>query len=207
MALLPIGALVAVALLANRDPSPSGDGRASAKPSVGSSPQASSAPTTSPANPATTPGAAPGTPPAGYTLYRDPTGFSVAVPDGWQKTNQRGSNSDGQFDFVDPTNRGRFLRVGYTTSPKPDPVADWESQEGKLRAREPSYQRISIVAVPYRSYKAADWDFTIGSTRVKNRGFTTGAHGYAIYLSAPESQWGQSMKHFEVAAATFKPAG
>lgn len=210
LAVLLVAALVTVVVLANREPSSPGNEQAGG-PSGTPSPKGSSAPTSSSAaSPPSAPGgtgATPGTAPAGYTLYRDLSGFSVAVPDGWRKTRVTGSNNDGQFDFNDPTNPGRFLRFGYTTAPKDDPVADWEAQEGKLRARHSNYRRISIEAVKYRTFPTADWDFTLGSTRVKNRGFKAGAsHGYAIYLSAPGSQWTDSMKYFQVAAGTFKPA-
>jgi len=218
LAVVLVGAIVAVALLANRDRDTSAGERASgsgATPSAGTSPQPSSPPPASspasansatPASPGAGP-AGPGTAPPGYTLHRDRAGFSVAVPDGWQRTKEAGNRKDGQFDFVDPTNESRFLRFGYTTSPKSDPVADWEQQEKRLRAREPSYQRISIKAVDYRDYATADWDFTLGGTRVRDRGFKVDdSHGYAIYLSAPQSQFAESMKHFDVAASTFQPA-
>jgi len=208
LAVLLIGALVAVALLANRDREPAGTSQAggpSATPTTGASRDTSPPPTnpgapTGPAGPAG--GITPGTAPAGYTLYRDPTGFNVAVPKGWQKTRQRA----GQFDFQDPTS-GQFLRLAYTSSPKDDPEADWQQQEQSLRARYPNYQRISIEEVDYRDYATADWDFTIGSTRVKNRGFKVDeSHGYAIYISAPESQFAAAMTRFQVATSSFKPA-
>ncbi|MGB9376361.1 MAG: protein kinase, partial [Mycobacteriales bacterium] len=209
LAVLLVAAIVIVLVLANRGSSPGGNqaGGSGASPTPKASQPSSSS---QPSKPAATSGpanGAPGVAPAGYTLYTDPTGFSVAVPDGWQKTRQKGSPDDGQIDFVDPTNAGRFLRFGYTSSPKNDPVADWKSQERSRFGNDPSYKRISIVSVDYRGYPTADWDFTLGSTRVKNRGFKASeSHGYAIYLSAPGSQWSGSMKYFDVAAATFKPA-
>jgi len=214
LAALVVSALVAITVLSTRDANPPDDQRAGGTgptPSAANSARASSAPATQPPATASPPATAgqltPGVAPAGYTLYRDRSGFSVAVPDGWVKGKQDGDSDDGQFDFVDPTSRSRFLRFGYTTSPKSDPVADWEQQEQRLRAREPGYRRISIEAVDYRDYLSADWDFAIGGTRVKDRGFKVdSSHGYAIYVSAPQSQFADAMKHFEVAAGTFTPA-
>ncbi len=146
--------------------------------------------------------------PVGFKRYTDPSGFSVAVPQNWQQTAPTGSANDGQLNFVDPTNSARFLRFGYTTHPKDDAAADWRQQEKKLQKREPSYRRISITPVNYRGWPtAADWEFRLGSTHVRNRGFKVDdSHGYAIYLSAPESMWSDSLHYFDVAASTFQPA-
>ncbi len=204
--LLAAAALVAVAaalLIANlqQPTSPAAKRSAPTKPS----PKAA-APSTGPARPPPSAGGstAAGVP-AGYRRYVDPTGFSVAVPIGWQRVRPVGSAGEGKIDFQDP-NSSRFLRFGYTTSPKADPVADWRHQEKGLSKKHRDYQHISIEPVSYRGYHAADWDFAIGSTRVKDRGFTTGSRGYAIYLSAAQSQWSDSLPYFQVAADTFQPA-
>lgn len=144
--------------------------------------------------------------PAGYTRYTDPTGFSVAVPDGWTP-----KHHDGVVDLQDPKG-SRYLRIGQTDSPKPDPVADWKDQEQSVSKRLPGYQRIRIDPVDYRGWKAADWEFTFrpssGSTiHVLDRGFVTGPKGYALYMSAPDGSWSDAMHVFDVAAATFTPAG
>ena len=69
------------------------------------------APSTSP--PATTPEETqPEGVPAGYTLYEDPTGFSVAVPDGWEPV-----RDGSRVDFREPGG-SRFLRVDQTDDPK-----------------------------------------------------------------------------------------
>lgn len=144
--------------------------------------------------------------PAGFVRYTDPNGFSVAVPAAWRRTGHVGSASDGQLDFRDPASSGRFLRFGYTTHPKDNPVADWTQQEKKLQSRE-GYRRLYIKDVSYHGWPTADWEFMLGSTRVRDRGFKVDAsHGYAIYLSAPDSTWTDSLRYFGVAASTFKPA-
>jgi hypothetical protein len=113
-------------------------------------------------------------------------------------------------DFKDP-NSSAFLRIDRTDQPKGDPKKDWENQEKSVRSRLPNYQRISIETVDYRGWKAADWEFTFGSssaTHVRNRGFVTDStHGYAIYLSTPDTGWAAHQQVFQVAADSFKPAG
>ena len=188
----------------------------SARPSASPTPKPTPSPTPSPTRAASaspspagstspTPPAGGAGVPAGFVRYTDPTGFSVAVPAGWQKTRNRGF----QVDFQEP-GTGRFLRFGHTSSPPADPVADWTRQEKSLSTRLPRYQRLYIRSVPYRGYSAADWAFTFGGaggrTEVLIRGFSPDSgHGYAIYLSAPQSQWAASLPYFETAASTFQP--
>jgi eukaryotic-like serine/threonine-protein kinase len=140
--------------------------------------------------------------PDGYQRYEGPTGFSLAVPEGWTAT-ESGPN---QVDVQDP-NSSRFIRLGWTDQPKKDPKKDWEEQEKRLQAEQPDYQRISIETVEYNGWKAADWEFTIGSVHVRDRGFVPAKdQGYAIYLSTPEGDWTGSQDIWETAVGTFQPA-
>jgi serine/threonine protein kinase len=144
--------------------------------------------------------------PAGFAVHNDPTGFSVAVPQGW--TEQRSDST--YVDFLDPQTGG-FLRIDQTTTPKSDPVADWISQEESVAARLPDYERIRIEPVEYNGWNAADWEFTWqgsnGQLHVLDRGFVTGPdRGYALYWSMPESAWGDRLDEFETVADSFQPA-
>jgi len=140
--------------------------------------------------------------PAGYEMYTDDTGFSVAIPEGWQPQ-QRSATA---IDFKEPGG-SRYLRVDQTDDPKGDPVADWTQQEKSLSKRLAGYQRIRIEPVDYRDYDTADWEFTHGNTHVLNRGMDTGDKGYALYWSTPSSKWDESRPMFDVFARTFRPAG
>jgi serine/threonine protein kinase len=207
-ALLVLGLGAGLAYLALRDNSGPGAG-----PIASDSPSASTRASTSPsASPSATPSrstpSASSTPaqngvPAGYTLHHDPTGFSVAVPTGW-----RAVRSGTHVDYREPGG-SRYLRVDQTDNPKPDAKKDWQNQEKSVSKRLPDYRRIRIDRVDYRDYNAADWEFTWGSgpTHVLNRGMNTGAKGYALYWSTPDSQWDQSRSIFTVITDTFQPAG
>jgi serine/threonine protein kinase len=204
VALLLIGGLAVWALTSGN-----GDNKGSGQPSTTTStskPPSSASTSASVSSTPPTSGSAPPANgvPAGYRLYHDRTGFSVAVPDGWTAT-QHGATA---VDFKDPGS-SRFLRVDQTDQPKGDPKKDWERQEKSVRDRLPAYQRISIESVDYKGWPAADWEFTFGpGTHVRNRGFVpNSSHGYALYLSTPEGQWQTSQDVFQTAADTFTPAG
>src|SRR5439155_1115484 len=79
--------------------------------------------------------------------------------------------------------------------PKPDPVADWRTQEAYRVAHGdfPGYHRIRIAPVSY-FVKAADWEFSYtrrgARTRVVNRGFITSAHqAYGLWWQVPDDAW------------------
>ena len=143
---------------------------------------------------------------SGFQLYTDPTGFSVAVPQGWRRE-QRGS---GLF-FIEPGS-GRYLQVAQTRTPKDDPLEDWRNQERSLRQRLDDYERVSLKRVDYRDYNAADLEYrwTTPSGRrlhVLNRNMITAPdRAYSLLFSTPENEWGASQELHAVFASTFRPA-
>jgi hypothetical protein len=201
VALLLVAGLVVAAVLAGRD---DGDPGAGPTQTPTTSEPAESTPSTS--APETSTSAPPDDGlPAGFTLYEDPSGFAVAVPDGWVAQQE----SDTIVDIEEPGG-SRFLRFDQTNEPAKDPVKDWEQLEKSVSEDLPNYQRIGINEVDYRGWPAADWEFTFGdgsTTHVIDRGFVPSENqGYAIYLSSPDEQWQDSLGIFQTAADTFEPA-
>jgi hypothetical protein len=169
----------------------------------------SGASTSPPASPTLSPGQGtlgPATIPAGYHYFRNSTGFSIAVPNGWQVSHQ------GHYVYLLPPSGADFLLIDQSDQPKPNPLADWQQQEANRESTYPGYHRIRLQAVYYaQAEKAADWEFTYYRqdvlTHVLNRNVLANAHhAYALYWSTPESEWGQSWHIFKVLAQTFRPA-
>lgn len=143
--------------------------------------------------------------PSGFRLVRDPSGFRVAVPDGWRR-----SKEGTRTYFKEPGGR-RFLMVDQTRQPKPDALSDWRQQEQYVSQRLNGYQRIGIRRVDYRDFNAADWEFTwqpsSGPLHVLNRNIrVSDRRAYAIYWSTPSAQWNSSRRYFSTFADTFTPA-
>jgi hypothetical protein len=144
--------------------------------------------------------------PAGYHTYRDPTGFSIAIPNGWHVSHQ------GHYTYLAPPSGASFLLIDQSDHPQPNPLADWQQQEANRKATYVGYHRIRLVAIHYpQAEKAADWEFTYYRngilTHVLNRNILANAqHAYALYWSTPESQWASEQPVFEVLARTFQPA-
>ncbi|NJP32718.1 serine/threonine-protein kinase [Micromonospora thermarum] len=219
VAVLLLGLAVVVPLLTNDDDGgdPSGAGATSGAPTSASPPTSapapanpapsSAAPTSASPTPSATTGAAL---PAGWTLHKDATGFSVPLPPGF-KLNYRRKWGPGPEDyrvrFSD--GQGRALLIDQTTSPQKDAEADWRSQEARRRDDYAGYQFVKIDSVDYWD-EAADWEwiYTEGGQRVhvRNRGFVTAPDkGYAIRWDCPESEWAANEQTFRTIADGFVP--
>jgi hypothetical protein len=158
------------------------------------------------ANASTTPSPEPAAaPPPGFRLHRDPTGFSIAVPNGWRE------ERDGSLvDFHDPTS-SRFIRIDQREDPRTEPYDDWISQEPTYKQRLPGYALIRIANVQYRGWRTADWEFTWGAagserSHVRIRNVVPNEfHGYALYWSTADSDWADDLAYFDIFVRTFAP--
>ncbi|MFD9063666.1 serine/threonine-protein kinase [Kitasatospora purpeofusca] len=145
--------------------------------------------------------------PAGYHEYKDPSGFSIVLPDWLQPT---GSDAN-RRTFK---GNGSTLRVEWTTTPGASALADWQASEPGLRGQVSNYQRVQLQSVAYREWtNAADWEWTNGTPRTHslNRGFVTGSpakYGYAIYWTTPDADWSAApnAQARQTAFDTFQPA-
>ncbi|MFB7245345.1 serine/threonine protein kinase [Streptomyces populi] len=136
--------------------------------------------------------------------YKSSQGFSIGLPKGWKYQSQDAAGAR----FTGPD--GQKLLVGWTSTPKDDPVADWNNQErGMVR---PQYKKIHIESVSYRGWNTADWEFTYvdGGTKFHSidRGFVVNAHqGYALMYTAKDSAWDSALRKstWATLTKTFQP--
>ena len=188
---------------------PSATSGAASRPAA-SSPATSSRATGAAGSPTATPagsGPTASAVPAGYYRFVNSTGFSIAVPNGWQISHV------GHYVYIrDPANSGIFLLIDQSDQPKPDPLADWEQQAAAREGTYPGYHLVLLQAVRYpQAEKAADWEFTYDRSGIEvevlNRNVLANArHAYALYWSTPVSDWSAYYHYFVTFAATFRPA-
>ncbi|MFJ7137490.1 serine/threonine-protein kinase [Streptomyces fungicidicus] len=138
------------------------------------------------------------------TTHKGKQGYSIGLPDGW-KFQSSGSAGD---RFTGPD--GQKLLIGWTTTPKDDPVADWQNQERYMVRSQ--YKRIRIEAVEYRGWNTADWEFTYvegGTTyRSVDRGTVVGDRlGYGLMYTAKADEWDSDLREdtWRTLTKTFKP--
>ncbi|WP_406394261.1 serine/threonine protein kinase [Streptomyces sp. NBC_00882] len=138
------------------------------------------------------------------STHKGSQGYSIGLPEGWKF---RTSSSAGDR-FTGPD--GQKLLVAWTTTPKGDPVTDWENQEQGMRRSQ--YTKIRIEKVGYRGWNAADWEFTYVESGTKyrtiDRGFVVNGHlGYALMYTAKAANWGTGLRKdtWHTLARTFEP--
>ncbi|MFD0316804.1 serine/threonine-protein kinase [Streptomyces flavalbus] len=138
------------------------------------------------------------------SVHQGGQGYSIGLPDGWK---YRSSDSAGDR-FTGPS--GQKLLVAWTSTPKGDPVADWENQERYMTRSQ--YKRIRIEEVGYRGWNTADWEFTYvdGGTKYRtiDRGFVVSdSQGYALMYTAKAADWGSDLRRgtWRTLTKTFEP--
>ncbi|MFC8433893.1 serine/threonine-protein kinase [Streptomyces sp. NPDC057253] len=136
--------------------------------------------------------------------YRGSQGYSIGLPDGWSF--QTSGSAGDRFTGPD----GQKLLVAWTSTPKGDPVADWENQERSMTRSQ--YTKIRIEQVGYRGWNTADWEFTYVENGTKyrtiDRGFVVNGHlGYALMYTAKAANWGTELRKdtWHTLARTFEP--
>ncbi|MER5300633.1 serine/threonine-protein kinase [Streptomyces lasiicapitis] len=136
--------------------------------------------------------------------YKHSQGFSIGLPKGWKfnSTDTAGAR------FTGPN--GQKLLIGWTTTPKDNPVADWKNQE--LGMRRAQYDRIRIEKVGFRGWNTADWEFTYvdGGTKYRSvdRGFVVnGGLGYGMMYTAKADDWDSEQRRtaWRTFTRTFEP--
>jgi hypothetical protein len=136
--------------------------------------------------------------------YKSGQGFSIGLPKGWKY--QSADAAGARFTGPD----GQKLLVGWTSTPKDDPVADWKNQERYMTRSQ--YRKIRIEQVDYRGWNTADWEFTYtdGGTKYRtiDRGFVVNSHqGYALMYTAKASNWDSRLRKdtWQTLTKTFQP--
>ncbi|MFD5710506.1 protein kinase [Streptomyces pharetrae] len=141
---------------------------------------------------------------AAVSTHQGAQGYSIGLPKGWKY-----QSSDAAGDrFTGPD--GQKLLIGWTTTPKSDPVADWKNQERYMVRSQ--YDRIRIEKVGYRGWNTADWEFTYvdGGTKYRtvDRGFVVDEdQGYALMYTAKAAKWGSETRRitWQTLTKTFEP--
>ncbi|MFI6930018.1 serine/threonine-protein kinase [Streptomyces sp. NPDC050287] len=141
---------------------------------------------------------------AASTTHQGSQGYSIGLPEGWK---YRSTDAAGDR-FTGPA--GQKLLVAWTSTPKGDPVADWQNQERSMTRSQ--YKRIRIEKVGYRGWNTADWEFTYtdGGTRYRtiDRGFVvSGDQGYALMYTAKSANWDSALRKgtWQILTRTFQP--
>ncbi|WP_433829750.1 protein kinase domain-containing protein [Actinoplanes sp. CA-015351] len=137
--------------------------------------------------------------PEEFGWWADPSGFRVAVPDGWRPD----PLADGEVSFADPSG-GTMLRISRWAGPAGDVVAGLLAQEQDIQV--PAYRRLRIEALPGKT--GAVWEYTfLNPDSVAMRGLrrvvASGAEAYLIEWRTARDAWHAALPQLTVVLSTF----
>jgi eukaryotic-like serine/threonine-protein kinase len=127
-------------------------------------------------------------PPADWSTVDGAT-YSVAVPEGWETVER----ADVRTDYRDP-DTGSYLRVEWTDSPQPDPVANWEDSSASFAANRDGYEELELRPATFQGHEAAYWEYVYSEGGTELRAINLNVlvddgRAYALNLQAPAEQW------------------
>ncbi|WBO61426.1 hypothetical protein [Streptomyces camelliae] len=144
--------------------------------------------------------------PPAYVLQEDASGFTIAVPDGWQ----REEKSNGIF-YNSPDGRS-LLQVFAITEPDMTPRAALTETSHTLAKNNKNYKEISLQDVSQDSGEPAAelvyaYDRPDGTRRqVIDHAFGTDTgKQYAVLVAGPENDWPRQRDILQIALAHFSP--
>ncbi|GAA3867827.1 hypothetical protein GCM10023084_21080 [Streptomyces lacrimifluminis] len=148
------------------------------------------------------------TAPSGYRLAHDPRGFSLAVPDGFTRSEQKE-----RVFYVSP---GETFRLGIKIlDPQPGgPLAVMERADANGSSTNPGYRDGRVTATVHAQQVAALWEFTWdgfsaaeGPRHTYDLCWEEGGRMYDVWVSAPVGKVREAKEYFDVALDTFVTAG
>lgn len=133
--------------------------------------------------------------PPGYSQYRSPEGFSLALPKGWKPLETSRQDDLAYRVTFGASGDPRTLAVTYSEAVGTDAVAVWRDTVEPGLEDSPGYERLGdIRATTYQGREAADmqWVEDVDGTRVRTfgRGFLIGGgRGYSLRWTTPAADW------------------
>jgi hypothetical protein len=151
--------------------------------------------------------------PAGFRAFNAPEGFSLALPEGWQRVSTTRASDQAYRVVFGADGDARTLAVTYSTQAGPDPVVVWRDDVEPSLERQGAYRRIGdIRATTYQGRKAADMEWLSGAgngqVRTFGRGFLLGGRrSFSLRWTTPAGDFAAPVNKqaLKVFLQTFRP--
>lgn len=201
------GAGAATATLFLRDSDGGGDGRGGGRTGDAPTRTVTSTVSTRPGDgdPAPTGTAGAGrTPPPGYRRVTDPAGFTLAVPEGYER-----SADDSQVSYMSPD---KSIRIGVRQqSPvSGGPLGEMRRAHAEGPATHPGYRAGKVTRTTHNGLAAALWEFVRNGFEPGDEDRHTydlcweeGGLLYDVWVSAPVGRQDDGKRHFDTALDSF----
>jgi hypothetical protein len=146
--------------------------------------------------------------PPGWLWHRNPRGFGIAIPEGWQY-----SGAAGPVCFTDPDG-ARELIVDPTALPSRTPLAHWETEEQRLLTAGalPDYRKVAMGLFILRG-AGADWEYTWqppDGRRLHTRRLllvTSETQAYTLSWTTRDADWTLDQPHLQLVVNSLHPLG
>ncbi|MET9831278.1 serine/threonine-protein kinase [Streptomyces sp. NPDC006385] len=156
--------------------------------------------------------------PAGWKQYDDPAGFSLYLPEGWERSVSI-KNKDGlqQIDYS-PDKGKHLVRVAVDTAP--DFRTSYEHMRNLdqlVSRRLQDYKRLSLKEELFRDLPGVRWEYTWNALAKDSPHYFPGPYRaidigymasdgteYAIYAASPTVDWATTRKHFDWILRSFQ---
>jgi hypothetical protein len=154
--------------------------------------------------------------PAGYATYsqsaaaNETAGFSLAAPTSW-----KASISGYQTYLKDPSAGAVNLLADLTPHTYSDMLreATYIRNQSLAQRRFPGYRQLGLARLTIRGRPGSYWKFTWDDAGVQQEAIdllyiaqtSAGPQSYALYMTAPVSQWSQLRPVFDEEMETFNP--
>lgn len=156
--------------------------------------------------------------PDGWRLYEDPLGFSLYLPEGWQRSVSI-PETDGlqQVDYT-PDRGEHLIRIAVDTSPDFDDAhAHLTDIDAQLRKQLTDYRQVTLTRRTYRDRPAARLDYTWtqqldasrprGSYRAADLMYLSrDGVEYALCMSSPVGEWDATARQFDTVLRGWREA-
>ncbi|SEC79907.1 Serine/threonine protein kinase [Streptomyces sp. 2131.1] len=145
--------------------------------------------------------------PDGWRRVEDPSGFSVLLPEGWER-----KVTDNNIDYT-PDGGVHYLRVSVDPAPDFDNSYDhMTGLEATLSTRLPEYHRLELNTNLYRDYPGSIWEFTWTEKNGEARHAIDqmyfekeGGPEYALYMTGPADDWDDTRDRFNAILRSWRP--
>ncbi|WLW52816.1 serine/threonine-protein kinase [Streptomyces sp. YU58] len=147
--------------------------------------------------------------PAGWKQYDDPEGFSLYLPEGWERSiSIKSKNGLQQIDYS-PDKGEHLVHIAVDTLPDfADPYEHQVDLEQQLRRQLVDYKRVSMQRQLYRDRQGSrlEYTWTVQANGSRPPGtyravdlmyIARSGVEYAIYMASPAEDWAATRKQFE----------
>ncbi|MEW1888646.1 serine/threonine-protein kinase [Streptomyces sp. NPDC085659] len=145
--------------------------------------------------------------PDGWRRVVDPSGFSVLLPEGWER-----KVTDNNIDYT-PDDGVHYFRV--SSDPAPDFENSYDHMVGlekSLSTRLPEYRQIELNTNVYRDHRGSIWEFTWTEKNGEARHAIDqmyfekdGGPEYALYMTGPADDWDETRDRFNAILRSWRP--